>query len=233
MFSAPTPFVCAQCPPARAGRDPSAHAAGRAVSLLAHAGPPSHLRRVHPQPARVTQRETLPSCSGRAGAHVPALAGALSPGTGRARPHFPARATWHELSFLAHAGPHEPLCPGARYQALSCARVASRDPARLECAGPPATGGAKPHLLSARHGTSRPPSCAVLGQPFPGSAWREHPRPIPARAAQHSTSASGPARAARAPRFLRERTIPPRGTHCASAPYLTTRRSASPPSSGG
>lgn len=217
MFSAPTPFVCAQCPPARAGRDPSAHAAGRAVSLLAHAGPPSHLRRVHPQPARVTQRETLPSCSGRAGAHVPALAGALSPGTGRARPHFPARATWHELSFLAHAGPHEPLCPGARYQPspVRAWRVATLHVLSAPGLLPPA--GQNPTCCP--RGTARAARRPALCWANPSPGARGVSIPVPFLLARRST--------AQAPRVQRARREHP--VSCASGPSLPEARTARVP----
>ncbi|XP_069429496.1 uncharacterized protein [Ovis canadensis] len=199
-----------ECPPARAARDPSAHAAGRDVSLLAHAGPPSHLRRVHPHPARVARRGPRFLPPRESALPIPRPLPARSPRAPAARgpPFLP---TLHGTSspFLRTRGPTSPFAPAHVHRA-SCHRR-----------------GKTP--LAVHAAWHEPP--AVLRQPFPGSAWREHPRPIPARAAQHSTSASGPARVARAPRFLRERTIPPRGTRCASARFLTTRRSVSPPSS--
>ena len=255
------PFRWAQCPPAGEARHPSAHTAGSDVSLLAHAGPPSHLRRVHPHPARVArrgprflpprggavspppppgppppapdaQRETPSSGSGRAGALVPARARAPSPGNGRARPPISCpRCHGTSSPFLRTRGPtpqatRAPL-PRRTVSALSCARAARRDPALLECTGPPGTRSANPTCCpQAQH---EPP--AVLRCAGPTLAREREARASPS----HSCSRG----AAQAPRFQRarrqhpcflcQRTIPPRGTPCASAPFLTTQRSASPP----
>ncbi|XDB67276.1 hypothetical protein AB1E18_019649 [Capra hircus] len=158
-----------------------------------------------PPPPPDARRETPTSCSGRTGALVPARACAPSPATNARGPCFLPTLHGTSSPFLHTRGPtpqatRAPL-PRRTVSALSCARVARHEPpAVLRCAGP-TLAREREARASPSHSCSRGAAQAPRFQ----RARRQHPC------------------------FLCQRTIPPRGTPCASAPFLTTQRSASPP----